>query len=177
MCVFNEFKDIYFCIANGYYSNDVKSWFRNITGFFDAISIIIENLIDHLYDFDKIPTSEENFHSMYVNGFFHRLYVDTTVNKLVLDTNKWGVSSETFDGFSINLDKIFEEQAFRNSLFKKHIKAYRGKDRKNLLEVILNFNSGISFPEESIGNLNKMNRFLNKRENNEFIKEMSRLLE
>lgn len=177
ICVFNEFKDIYFCVANGYYSNDVKSWFRNITDFFNAISIIIELSIDSLYEFDGDLTSEGNFLSMYANGFFHRLYIDTTLNKLTLNSSVSRGFSKTFDGFSINLDKIFKEHAFINPLFKKHVKDYWGKDRKNLLKVILNFNSGISFPEESIENLKKMKVFLNKRESNEFIKEMSRLLE
>ena len=135
--VFDEFKDLFLCIVNGYYSNDDRTWLSNLTKFFDAILIIIDNIIDSLHEQDvDFPSLDDAFEFLSWNYYLHRfIIVEST---LELHSHVLGGGSvKKFNGFNLNFKKIVIEQAQRYEFFQRHLKRfYKEVDYKKILKKL-----------------------------------------
>lgn len=125
--VFAESEDLYLFIVHEYYSTDDESWFKRIADFFDGIYLIINYTIEyHVYEFmEKFldPIHALEFYN--TNGYPYRFHV---VN------NRLEMSDKAYLGFTLNIKKILEDEAY-GFILRDHLKRYYNKeDKKKIIE-------------------------------------------
>lgn len=137
--LFKEFGDIYACILMGYYSIDTQSLLKNIANFFETFIFAINNIIDAMYEPDAKSDNEsieDVLRFLSDNYYLHRFFV--TKNTLEFHSHLFnGRLIKTYSGFKLNINRILEEQAFRNKHLQKHLKRDYSEEEKEKLLVLL----------------------------------------